>query len=124
MPAIYKFSLPGWVEENGWGWHRAVELVEAVNNILASQGKEAMAPRSLVEEFPFVDPHIKEDIGPKTRNLGYTSIDADGNVWNTHCENWLESAVESDSYLPARVGMQLINAVRRLFRSSLRKMLA
>lgn len=122
MPPIYRFHIPGRKRESEWGWHRATELLEAANNILVLQGREAMDPRTLCERFPFIDPHEKR---PDRFVESYLSI------WQgrqlmigvSGRYEWLSAAVRDDSFLPAKVGMELIRAVKQPVMSSIRRVI-
>lgn len=121
MPPVYRFNIPGHSKESGWGWHRATELVEAVNNILRLSSKKPMSPEELNERYPFLklnrDPNQNFVLGEAT------SVLIPGGVYGGHHVGeviWLATLVKMDMYLPAKLGMQLINAVKHPLRSVIR----
>jgi hypothetical protein len=127
MPAIYKFDFPNSPETNSWGWHRATELMEAINNILASEGKKPSTAKEINQLYPFVNPNKPKGFLFDKRYPGYLIISKEGTpTWRSNgtADSWLESLVTDDYYLPARLGMQLINAVKNPIRSSLKKVLS
>jgi len=116
MPPIYRFSLPDCPQESKWGWHRATELVEAINNILKLEGKEPMSPEQINEKYPFIrlnkkrphpavwEPkHVKSPVVCLDRSYGGTSVGE---------TKWLATLVDGDFFLPAKLGMSLLDAVK------------
>ncbi len=111
MPPIYRFYIPDYPRESTWGWHRATEVVEAVNNILELKGKQCLSPEDMNKAYPFVV--LEDEIDDQGK---YTPVIRDGcsyggtSVGPVH---WLATLVRHDMYLPAKVGMSLINAAKR-----------
>lgn len=121
MPPIYNFELEGFPKESRWGWYRAVDVLEVLKNILYLNGDlHGFEPWMAEREFPSI-------------KLGTVPA---GNVWD-ECSpvveegkpfgrtmvgsNWFEVAVEGDYYIPAKVGIQLIDAVKHPFKHNLKK---
>ncbi len=111
MPAVYRFPLSDWNEGMEWGWHRATELLEAVNNNLEIQKSPQMRPEEIVKHFPQVSPYLKEN------NYWLTLMHIDERMVHLNggeAIDWFTQAVSGDYYLPARIGTELIKAVRKL----------
>jgi hypothetical protein len=115
MPAIYRFDFL----KKSWGWHRAFELIEAIDNIRLAQGKEKLGTVGLLKMCPFINPHT-------TRNNGcYHIVTAAGQLMiaqHGNGTNWLEDLVKENSYLPAQIGMRFIEAVKHPVRTGLRNL--
>ena len=109
MPPIYRFSLINLPKESGWGWHRAVEVVEAVNNLLTLKGKATMTPKEINETFPFAEINNENSNCWTCLLLG-----TNGNIGTAFIGsvNWLTTVIQGDYYIPAKLGMQLITAVK------------
>jgi len=125
MPPIYRFNIGGSEKESKWGWHRATELLEAINNLLKERGKEEMSPQLLGETFSFVNPHQTDPSRPY-RGESFLVIWQNGQLMSASIRprtNWLESVVEGDHYIPAKVGLSLIEAIKKPFMSKLRRAL-
>lgn len=121
MPAIYRFSLVGHPKESEWGWHRAVELVEAINGIRALQAKQPMSPSEINKEYPFAQLSNREKWGGHCTNV----VGSDGSFGGTSIGriDWLETLVSNDMYLPAKIGMALMDAIKHPVVGSLKNML-
>lgn len=122
MPAIYRLksdSLSPKAPANNWGWHRATELLEAINNILASQGKKAMTALQIGESYKHIVPWDSADLTHINYSKGYLVIDQSGRglLALTGGYSWLERAVCDDQYIPAKLGMRLIDAVKHPIRN-------
>ena len=122
LPSIYRFTLEGHPRESQWGWHRATELCEAMNNILELKGHARRTPIQFSQEFPFIklgegnrESGFNSPVVDLKREFGETSI---GSV------NWFCTVVKSDMYIPAKVGMQFLNAVKHPIRTAIKKMLS
>ena len=118
-PAIYTFNFPdepmrlrdakrNSTEQhpNRWGWHRASELLEAINNLLVLRGCAKMTARDVAEAFPHLSPY---------REMSELLIvDGGGQSWVTKTGpmEWLEAVLKNDGYLPARIGTRLLKAVQ------------
>ncbi len=141
MPPIYSFSIPGYEEESGWGWHKVSELVEAVNNIRLSQFLSPLLNEQIAREFaytgnfnrvhqgmgiqieylPLVNSSIylericgeaeKEENGPPYKLRNLT--------WSLD-SHWLYYAA-NDSFFPAKLGMKLLEAVKNRRKHVIRK---
>lgn len=121
MPPIYRFDLAGYQEQSKWGWHRATELVEAINEILALQGRRMMSPTEINETYPFIKLTERNSRGYSTN-----VVKSDWSFGNTGIGqvNWLNTLVTHDMYLPAKIGMTLINAVKHPAVTKLKNLLA
>jgi len=108
MPAIYRFDTGLENEMSGWGWHRATELLEAVNNILLAKGLKPMHPQHIGEKFPFVNPMLEKNCG------SYFTSTLDGKISSTSTpkHQWLFWAVTCDTFIPAKIGIALLKAVK------------
>lgn len=104
----YSFSFSDNSEWRSWGWHRATELFEAINNILVAVGKKPMTTTEIEKEFSHLSPMGHETFGTKTP---YLSISGN-TTWITTSSHWLGCAVEDDCYIPAKVGMAIIKAIK------------
>ncbi len=113
LPAIYQFEIPDLPKECRWGWHRAADTLEAANNILHSRGETAMEPKALCAKYAHIDPYPKIGIFETPRAL--LEVTPDGQIVDcrsaTH--EWLEWAVKEDHFIPAKLGLALINAVKQ-----------
>lgn len=113
VPAIYNFTFSVSDDWNKWGWHRATELFEAVNNIRVSQRKSSLTAWAIPREYPHIDPFTEPNTnGP--RYLPYLTLVGNQHTWNTSTcgRNWLEPLVNEDAYIPAKLGMQILKAVK------------
>lgn len=114
MPPIHRFAIEGFPKQSGWGWHRATELVEVVNNILVLRGESAMTAEQLNERFPFIELHsgIKDSI---LNDAPWTDVITESDGYGCHYvgdAGWLATLVRENMYLPAKIGMQFITAAK------------
>lgn len=121
MPPIYRFDLNGYPKESEWGWHRAIELVDAINNILSLSGRVPMTPEEIGERFPFIRLNPDPLKGYHNRPSSVVSTERPYGCYFIGETNWLRTLVKGDLYLPAKIGMQLIDAVKSPVRSALRR---
>lgn len=124
MPAIYRLDgIEGFQEEyKAWGWHRATELLTAVQNILLEQGKGMKSAAEISDMFLQADPFLvteAEEKGLMVVKGGCLLRMYCGTDGGRQGSKWLRSAVEADEFLPAKVGMMLINAAKHPFRTKL-----
>ena len=121
MPAIYRFSLAGYPKQSKWGWHRATELVEAINSIRGLQCQHPMSPSEIIEAYPFAQ------LGQHEKWDCYTDVvrsDGDFGGTNVGSINWLQTLVRNDMYLPAKIGMALINAIKHPVVGSIKNLIS
>ena len=122
MPPIYRFDFPDEQEIRNWGWHRVTDLIEVVNNIRHLQGKSALPATAIGVEYDASRPthfnivcesaYVDED--PK---LGSMFTPAHGQGYQ-----WLDMAVsQKRCFIPAKIGMALINEVKNQKRSLLQR---
>jgi len=113
MPQIYRFHFPNFPKQSKWGWHRATELMAAINNTQLLQGEKPMSPVQVAKEYPLVNPATTDDcVEPvffhmieQNRELSLISV-------REHNQNtWLDNLVAQDCYLPAKIGTQIIQAI-------------
>ena len=129
MPAIYRFTFGGSPEKNKWGWHKASELVEAINTILADRGNDPMTPKMITQQLSFIDPRTPEVICGENIHVsgGELSIVYENeqlmSSYFSDNTDWLTSLVEKNRYLPAKLGMKLIDAVKHPVRAKIAKLL-
>ena len=125
MPAIYWFDFPSSPTESGWGWHRATELMEALEHISRlRQGSNFVRP-----PHPWDVGYIQSHIRPQPTQDGssfFRFVNRFGKLEgvSTAPDRWLEAIVDDDGYLPARLGMQLIGAAKGTVASKVRKVLS
>jgi hypothetical protein len=125
MPPIYRFL---WKEEHRqdmkkWGWHKASELLVAINGIFIANGVDNVDAAKFVAEHPRLVPFTGGCIGPwyafpgeclMVTKEGETeivypvldkTITAEG--------DWLSPLARSGYFIPAAVGMKLIEAAKK-----------
>jgi hypothetical protein len=112
MPAIYQFEIPDHPQESKWGWHKVSELVEAIPNIFLNQGKcEIAKDTSLISKW-------LDNYWPR----GYfLCMDDNGKIcnWMIYSEDWFAALARwGECFIPAKIGMNLINAAKRPFWTS------
>ena len=119
MPAIYRLPNAGQDQFNdgeyegqAWGWHRASELLRAVQMIHLERTEEFLTADEICSKYSQVNPYghkgefdtVKPDgmqVGTYTLSFGMTLS-----------FRWLQHLVNTDCFLPASIGMHLINAVK------------
>jgi len=122
MPPIYSFAFPNDPERRKWGWHRGTELFEAINNTLAAAGRKPMTTQEIENEFSHLSPVGKKSLGIAVVEIPYISVH-DGRTWLTLSSEWLGFAVRGNSYLPAKVGVAIINAIKHPVRNRIKRLL-
>ena len=93
-----------------WSWNRARELMEVINNILSSLGKEPVTTEDLIREYPFITPYLQGE-----SETCYWSVASDGTIHSTSTnayDNWLHEMVRNDRFLPAGIGALFIEAIK------------
>lgn len=118
---IYSFSFSEFPELDNWGWHKVSELVEAINNSLVARGKKPMTAVEIEEEFWYLSPLQYECLGQTEYPRAYAII-SDGRLWSTCSNEWLRHLVTRDGYLPAKVGMNIMNAIKHPVRHHLARL--
>lgn len=109
MPQIYQFVFPGESRFNKWGWHEAHELDTAANNAAGAWKCQKLHPGHIGWWFsglhPMKDGGMYMIIDGEPKYL--TPQDIDGE------DRWLEYALRTWAYVPARVGTQLIRLINK-----------
>jgi hypothetical protein len=119
MPAIYQFSFATLPAESKWGWHNAEELVEAINNIRVSMGKESIGTAEIINEYSFINPHSYITL-PSGFNC--CVIVENGQSFSYYNDkDWLGDLVNRHAFLPAKLGMSLIKAAKKPILSAVRR---
>lgn len=128
MPAIYKLETR-YSKVNTWGWHRACELLEAIQAILASQGKPVLTADEICTKYPHLHPNkpIRDSYSHEPRRASYFTVMSDGvTCYDTRSDpvHWLQNLVDNDSYLPAKIGLAVIKAVKHPMLDKVARVLA
>ena len=119
MPAIYRFKFVN--ADNTCGWHRATELLEALRNIRLLQGKPPLTTKEITAKYPTISLYKRpiEGVDWPMRGRWLSTVSHDGvlSVRSEHCvyepgDDWLGVHVEHDCYLPAKIGIELIKALK------------
>ena len=129
MPAIYQFTFEKSPKQSKWGWHNTAELVEAINTILVSSGRKPMSTQEIVQEFQFIDPHCpNEYFGSSViQNSYYYIVNESGQLFKAYHgdgTDWLDWSKGTNSYLPAKIGMKLLNAVKHPIRAKIKSIVS
>ena len=106
MPAIYNLPAIG-VPQATWGWHKASELLEAVQAIIYLQSGHNLSADEICLEHLQVDPFKK---GLEVASKDGMHLSCYHTCFPRH--QWLQRVVDRGNFLPAKVGMSLINAVK------------
>jgi hypothetical protein len=125
MPPIYRFL---WKDEElqnirKWGWHKASELLVALNGIFIANGKDDIDVGKFISDNPKLHPYEGGAVGPYYAFPGQClMVTADGEsevVYPRVGENvtakgdWLSPLAKQGYYVPAAVGMKLIEAAKK-----------
>ena len=118
MPAIHNFDFGAdWPKESKWGWHKASEVLEVINNIRASK-----------EQVPLTDIDISVKYKELAQDRSYRMLpilpyirdywmaSEEGHLvelFQRDALAWFHFAVTESLYLPAKIGIKLIDAVKR-----------
>jgi hypothetical protein len=122
MPPIYRFNLEGYPKESKWGWHKATDVVTTVNNILILQGFRPMTPEEMTEAFPSVMLNTQREYSSFQISRTHSPVIESDRCYGESLvgdQNWLKTVVEGDCFIPAKIGMQFIEAVKHPVKSGL-----
>ena len=121
MPPIYRLPRPrGDGVSKNWGWHRAKELIEVIRNLYFISGELMPTAEEICTRFIDIQPTLLGSAKrPVTIPRPYICIEADG--LNDHFttaagSEWLGKHADNDRFIPARIGIELLRAVKKYLR--------
>ena len=122
MPAIYRFRFDEATGLEGqWGWHRASELFEAINNIRWLHGFAPITTAEICALSPNVNllSRHRHGVQHTGHNKWCLLVDRTGSLYrlSSHCvyepgADWLGALVKDGYFLPAGKGIDLIDAIK------------
>lgn len=117
MPPVYRFEFADYPAANAWGWHRATDLVDAVNNIRTLAALSKLTAEEIGREYPFLNPTYFS-IAVES---AYVDEDVRHGSLNPAPHMWLRDAIfYKRSFLPAKIGTLLLDAVKNPNKAKIR----
>ncbi|MBI4088548.1 hypothetical protein HY415_00415 [Candidatus Kaiserbacteria bacterium] len=109
MPPVFRFHFPENSTASTWGWYRAIDLVEVVNNIRILRGQRGLTAGEIGREYPDVNPNVFAVVMEPVyanENARLGSLSSAPHKW-LECGNFYRRC-----FLPAKIGMLLLKVVK------------
>lgn len=102
-PAVWHFDFPGYPIESGWGWIRASDLLVALNFNRFKAGESPLTANGVTREYPEVF----------TKQTSLTTVSHSGHLGGGGSPaEWFDDCVQHDTYIPGRIGTDLLRLAR------------
>lgn len=121
MPPIYRFPKLKDQQARTWGWHRAKDVFTAINNIRdIMECKPPFDVEQMAAEFRFLKPDslivLRTGEGVTGGGEYVDQIPAR--------DNWIDILVAYDYFMPAKIGMHMLEAVKNPNKAKIRAAMA
>ncbi|MDP2655528.1 MAG: hypothetical protein Q8P17_03265 [bacterium] len=121
MPPIYRFPKLKDSQARTWGWHRAREVFAVINNLRdIVDGKPPLDVEEMAKEYLFLKP---DSLTLVRTGEGITGGGEHVDQMPAR-DNWIEMLTAYDYFMPAKIGMLMLEAVKNPNKAKIRAAVA